>query len=103
VLDPAASAQRYGVLMTNDDVRGEGQAPRRTRWNIRREAGPDADYNSAEGRFFAVGDQVVLPPPLPRGSLWTVIAVEPPQTEGYDGTLVLEPAAPLEEPDSPSP
>jgi hypothetical protein len=69
--------------------------PRPTRWDVRREVGADGEYHSARGRFFAVGDQVVLPPPLPRGSLWTVIAVESPQTAGYDGTLVLEPAAPL--------
>jgi hypothetical protein len=47
---------------------------------------------SAKGRIYSVGDRLNLPPPLPRGSLWTVIAVEEPETEGYDGTLVLEPA-----------
>ncbi len=39
-----------------------------------------------------MGDQLVLPPPLPRGSLWTVVAVEPPESAGFNGTLVLEPA-----------
>jgi hypothetical protein len=58
---------------------------------------------SAQGQIFSVGDRLNLPPPLPRGSVWTVIAVEAAQTEGYDGTLVLEPASstdPAREPPS---
>jgi hypothetical protein len=80
--------------VSDDAAAFDGPARRRTRWDIRREVGAAGDYHSAKGRFFAVGDQVNLPPPLPLGSVWTVIAVEPPQTEGYDGTLVLEPASP---------
>jgi hypothetical protein len=78
--------------MPAEQLRRLEPVPGRTSWDIRREVRADADYQSAEGRFLAVGDQVNLPPPLPRGSLWTVVAVEPPETEGYDGTLVLEPA-----------
>ena len=47
-------------------------------------------YMSPHGRRFTVGDQLTIPPPLPRGPRWRVVAVEPPETEGYDGTLVLE-------------
>jgi hypothetical protein len=67
-------------------------APLPTRWDIRREIGGRAGYTSAKGRRFAVGDRLNVPPPLPQGSAWTVIAIEPPESEGYDGTLVLEPA-----------
>jgi hypothetical protein len=63
-----------------------------TRWDIRRELGGRASYTSAKGRRFAIGDRLNMPPPLPRGSTWTVIAIDPPETEGYDGTLVVEPA-----------
>jgi hypothetical protein len=67
---------------------------KRTRWDIQREVGGRAAYESAKGRLFSIGDTVVLPPLLPRGSLWTVIAVEPPETAGYEGTLVLISARP---------
>jgi hypothetical protein len=67
--------------------------PLPTQWDIRRVAGR-AQYLSAKGRQFAVGDVLNLPPPFPRGSVWIVVAVEPPETDGYDGTLVIEPAPP---------
>ncbi len=67
-----------------------------TLWDIRRDGRNVGDYSSAKGRMFEVGDLVNLPPPLPRGSIWRVVAVEPPETEGREGTLVLEQATPPE-------
>jgi hypothetical protein len=80
--------------MSRKDEERSDLADGRTFWNVRREGKLVADYASAKGRLFSVGDQVVLPPPLPRGSLWTVVAVELPETDGFNGTLVLEPANP---------
>jgi hypothetical protein len=80
--------------MSDDIQERPDLADGRTYWNIRRGGKLVADYGSAKGRLFSVGDQVVLPPPLPRGSLWTVVAVELPETDGFNGTLVLEPANP---------
>jgi hypothetical protein len=76
--------------MRADDEAAPIEEPRRTRWDIRREVGGPGAYASAQGRLFAIGDELTIPPPLPRGARWKVIAVEPPETEGYDGTLVLE-------------
>jgi hypothetical protein len=63
----------------------------RTRWNVRRRGATAGDYESASGRRYLVGDRINLPPPAPHGSIWRVVAVEPAGTEGFDGTLLLEP------------
>jgi hypothetical protein len=69
-------------------------APEPTRWEIRRAGHGLATYVSAKARTFAVGDLLNIPPPVPEGSVWIVTAIEPPITEGCDGTLVVEPASP---------
>jgi hypothetical protein len=84
--------------MADEGDSGTESELRRTRWDIRRDVGGSAQFMSPKGRFFSVGDRLNLPPPLPRGSVWIVTAVEPPETDGYDGTLVLEPAVPLPDP-----
>jgi hypothetical protein len=76
------------------------EPPVPTRWDVHRIGFGDADYHSAKGRMFVVGDRVNMPPPLPRGSVWRVVAVDPPETAGYDGTLVLEQAAPPPDPEA---
>jgi hypothetical protein len=65
-----------------------------THWDVRRDGKNVGLHASAKGRRYIVGDLVNLPPPVPRGSVWKIVAVGPPETEGCDGTITLEPADP---------
>jgi hypothetical protein len=61
-----------------------------THWDVRRDGKNVGLHMSAKGRRYTVSDLVNLPPPVPNGSVWKVIAVDPPETEGCDGTITLE-------------
>jgi hypothetical protein len=57
----------YRVRSMKAEQTDSGSKP--TRWDIQREVGGPAAYESAKGRLFSVGDTVVLPP------MWTMRAV----------------------------
>lgn len=59
----------------------------KTRWRIVQDDGTELGIlESPDGRTFAPGDWVNIPPP-PKGTVWTVLAVE--DLPDYDGRLIV--------------